>query len=219
MDLFFPVYCVNCSKEGEWLCEDCEGKINYIKSSFCAKCNTLTEDNKLCEKCRRDSKLKGVFMLGYYNDEILKKAIWDFKYSFIKEIGSSLSLILAKWLKERADFEDCIFVAVPLDKKRQNWRGFNQSEILALETAQILSVHFMKSALKRVKNTKSQIGLTRKERIDNISGAFAVNGAVKDKKVFLVDDVITTGSTLEECAKELKAAGAKEVWGVVLAKD
>ncbi len=218
-DLFFPVYCVNCGRENEWICDGCRDKIMVIKSSFCPKCNALTEMNRLCERCRKSSSLKGVFMLGYYDDEVLKKAIWEFKYNFIAELGPVLSKILAEDLITKATFENSIFISVPLDKKRLKWRSFNQSDILAEELSKILGAPFMKGALKRVKITKSQMGLKRKERIENVSGAFTVRRVVKDEKVFLIDDVITTGATLEECAKELKKAGAKEVWGVVLAKD
>jgi len=201
------------------LCQKCEEKINYINSSFCAKCNSLTEDYRLCERCRRGSNLKGVYILSYYNDEILKKAVWEFKYNFMKEIGPLLAKILARHLKDKADFENSIFVSVPLDRKRLKWRGFNQSEILASEVAQNLNTLFTKDAIKRVKETKTQMELSKKERIGNIAGAFSVRRVVKGKKIFLIDDVITTGSTLDECAKELKKAGAREVWGVVLAKD
>ncbi len=179
----------------------------------------LTEGYKLCDACRRNSNLKGIYILGYYNDEVLKKAIWEFKYNFVKDIGEILALLAAKSLKEKADFNKGTFAAVPLDKKRLAWRGFNQSEILAFALAKNLEGPFLKNALKRVRKTKSQIGLSKKERVENVLEAFKVNGAIPDGKIFLVDDVFTTGSTLEECAKELKKAGAKEVWGVVLAKD
>lgn len=218
-DLFFPVYCVSCGKDNEWICDNCRNKIRFIKSSFCPKCNALTEMNQLCKKCRRNSKLNGVFMLGYYDDEILKKAIWEFKYNFVKEIGPVLSKILAENLITKTTFENTIFISVPLDKKRLKWRGFNQSDILTDEISKILGIPYLKGALKRVKETKSQMKLIRKQRVENVAGVFSVRRVVAGKKIFLVDDVITTGSTLEECAKELKKSGAKEVWGVVLAKD
>lgn len=219
LDLFFPVTCTNCGKEGEWLCKECEGKINFINSSFCAKCNRLTEEGKLCDSCRRNSKLGGILIVGYYNDEILKKIIWEFKYNFVEEIGSYLAKLMIQQLGDKINKESSIFAAVPLDKKRLRWRGFNQSEILAREAAKSLNIDFLKDTLKRVKKTESQIGLTRKQREENVRGAFTVNRVVKDKRIYLVDDVMTTGSTLEECAKELRVAGAREIWGVVLAKD
>lgn len=219
VDLFFPVYCVSCNKEGSWICESCQKKISRINSSFCAKCNALTVESRLCERCRRNSALSGVFILGYYNDKVLKKAIWDFKYNFISEIGPILSKILAENLITKTTFENTVFISVPLDKKRLKWRSFNQSDILAEELSKNIGTPYLKDALKRVKETKSQMKLSKKERAENVLGAFEARRDIKDKIIFLVDDVITTGSTLEECAKELKKAGAKEVWGVVLAKD
>jgi len=219
IDLFFPPHCVNCNKEGDWLCNDCQGRIKIINSIFCSKCNMLTTDRKLCDFCRRNSNLKGILFLGYYSDEILKKAIWGFKYNFVKEVGQSLSLLLADYLEGKLDFDDGVLVAVPLNKHRLSWRGFNQSEILARGISDKLNIPFQKNVLERVKNTQSQIGLSRKERLENVASAFKVVDKIDQKRVFLVDDVFTTGSTLEECAKELKEFGVKEVWGVVLAKD
>lgn len=218
-ELFFPAYCVGCGKEEEWLCANCEEKITKINSSFCIKCNMLTIGHRLCDRCCKNSSLKGVLMLGYYNDEVLKEAIWEFKYNFVKEMGPVLAKLLAKHIKDKEEFKDSIFLSVPLNKKRENWRGFNQSEVLAEELAKNFNNFFEKNALKKVKETKNQMKLTRKERAENVLGAFEARRTFSGKKVFLVDDVITTGSTLEECAKELKKAGAKEVWGVVLAKD
>lgn len=218
-ELFFPSYCVNCEKEGEWLCSDCEEKIIKSKSSFCFKCNTLTDEYKACNRCKRNSSLKGVLILGYYSNDILRKAIWDFKFNFIKDIGFKLGEMLAFNIKDKVNFKNSAFIEVPLSKKRFKWRSFNQAEILSLKLSEIINIPYIKGALRRIKETQTQLGLSRKERIKNISSAFRAVKEVPYKKVFLVDDVLTTGATLEECAKELRKAGVKEVWGVVLAKD
>ena len=110
-----------------------------------------------------------------------------------------------------------LVTGVPLHKSRQKERGFNQSSLIAEKVADYLSIPFDENVLKRVKNTKIQSGLVRKERMKNIRGAFELVEDVKGKKVLLVDDVWTTGSTMRECVKVMKKNGAREVWGLVLA--
>jgi ComF family protein len=110
--------------------------------------------------------------------------------------------------------------AVPLSGRRQRQRGFNQSAELAKELAKKLSIPLLDGCLIKVKNTASQVELSEKERKENVKGAFLVkkSAGVKDQKIILIDDVYTTGSTMEECARVLKKAGAKQVWGIVVAR-
>ena len=123
-------------------------------------------------------------------------------------------------------WENGILVPIPLDKKKFRARGYNQSEELAKELSEILKIPVLSDVLIKTKHTASQAELKKEEREKNILNAFATkNCGTSDvpqfygKKVFLVDDVYTTGSTMEECAKVLQEAGAKSVWGICLARE
>jgi len=107
---------------------------------------------------------------------------------------------------------------VPLSKKRLKWRGFNQAEIIANILADNFKLEIDAKNLKRIKNTKPQAKLNERERRNNLADCFSWLGdKLNGRNIILVDDVATTGSTLNECAKVLKQAGASEVWGLVVA--
>lgn len=217
LDIIFPKFCVYCKKEGDFLCLSCFKKIIKIQISQCPFCSKISPFGKLCPSCRRKNYLTGVVVAGYFEGP-LQKAIYAFKYEKI----SPLSFILSFLLKEKLENfprKDFVLTFVPLHFKRENERGFNQSQLLA----ENLSLIFKKPCLdllKRQKQTRPQVELNRKKRQENIKNAFVFKGNpadIKGKIVLVVDDVFTTGATLNECAKILRENGAREVWGVVLA--
>jgi competence protein ComFC len=135
----------------------------------------------------------------------------------------SLSDQLFGWLSGLCIKEDLKFdliTFVPLSRKRLTQRGYNQSEILAKKVSRNLGISFGSTLKKRIE-TKPQVGLGRKERLKNLENAYFFKGGQepKGKTVAIIDDVITTGATLNQCAKALKAAGAKKVWGLTIAKE
>jgi ComF family protein len=152
--------------------------------------------------------------------------ITQFKYEpFIRELKKPLAnLIITHFQlceKTKSDFADFVLVPVPLERKRMKWRGFNQSEEIAKELAGYLEIPLINDALFKIKETLAQINLTGEEREENIKGVFSVKNIAKivRKRILLVDDVYTTGSTMNECARVLKDAGAKEIWGVAVARE
>ena len=136
------------------------------------------------------------------------------KYRFAYDVISEFVEHLASF-----KFQNAILVPIPLHKQRQNWRGFNQSSLLAKEISKKFNLTCVESALIRIENTTPQAHLGKEERLQNIRGKFAVKEpfSLINKQIVLIDDVWTTGSTMKECAKVLKKAGAKEVWGWTLA--
>lgn len=172
--------------------------------------------------------MDGLWSLGIY-EHPLKPAIQKLKYKWITELASDLTtstieywarynpMILDQLKKDRG--EGWIIVPVPLHKKRQNLRGFNQASLLGNLVAQKLGLSF-NEVLIRVKNTKPQFSLKSEDRRHNIQGAFELkkDKKVKDKKILLIDDVWTTGATLKECTKILKKNKAKIVWGITIAR-
>lgn len=228
LNLLFPPLCVNCQKEGEYLCPDCTSLINIATYQYCPYCRPpkIVFDSQTCGSCKRTGKnLSGLFNATSYQDFIIKKAISQFKYEpFVKNLARPFALLIIKYFKlleNKPDFTDYIIIPVPLAKKRLKWRGFNQAEEIAKHLADFLNIPLINNSLFRVKETAPQIELSGKEREKNIKGAFIYKKSeeIKAKKIFLVDDIYTTGSTLEECASRLRRAGAKEVWGLVVARE
>lgn len=225
LNLFFPKFCFGCQKEGSYLCQDCQSTLEILENHFCL-CKKPIRSPKIgkCKKCF-SKKLNGLYFALSYQDQLIKNLIHCFKYRpFIKGLGKTLtSLIITHFQlteKQKCDFSDFLLIPVPLTKKRLMWRGFNQSEEIGKELSKFLEIPLVNNVLFKIKETLAQIELSDEEREENIKQAFLVKNEkeIKGRKILLVDDVYTTGSTLEESALSLKRAGAKEVWGVVVAR-
>jgi competence protein ComFC len=233
LDLFFPAFCFGCQKEGTYLCQDCLHILEISEHNYCL-CNKtplkIPAEQKKNGKCNRcsDKKLSGLFFaLSYKEKTLARKLIHDFKYEpYVKNLAETLAKILIQHFiltKRNSNdiWEESILIPVPLGNKKIRERGYNQSEELAKELAKIIKIPVLTNVLIKTKKTPSQVGLSEKQRAENLKGAFAVSttNLLKNKKIFLVDDVYTTGSTMSECADVLKKAGAKQVWGIALARE
>jgi len=226
LDFLFPKICINCQREGFYLCEDCFFLIDIFDRQYCPFCQqpNVVPDGKTCSSCRRSKKLNGVFCATSYEDIIVKRLIHRFKYEpYIKELSGPLSnLIIAHLQKTNKlkEVREFLLVPVPLHKSKLKYRGFNQAEEIAKNLSEKLDLLMRNDILRKIKRTESQVNLPKEERERNLRDVFVCQNqkAVRNKKILLVDDVLTTGSTLEECARLLKQAGAKEVWGVVVAR-
>lgn len=215
LNLFFPPRCVSCKQEGDFLCKKCvqEFRINHLRAQ------------SIHPSSADFDYLDGViYGADYAKNPQIQAAIMQFKYKFTRELVSLFGALVSAKMKEMGMLKHrpAILIPVPLHKKRLNYRGFNQAELIARETlqqyggkAEILSI------LSRVKNTSQQAKLNKKERVENLAGAFEVTGdltLLNGKICFLVDDVCTTGSTLDNCAKVLKEFGVNRVYGLVVAR-
>lgn len=226
LDLLFPKFCLNCNKEGSYLCQDCFSLIDILEKQYCPFCAQprIVIDGETCNHCRRSKHLSGLYCAASYNNFIVKKLINQFKYEpYIKELAKPLtSLIIAHliYLNKLSNFGDFLLIPVPLYKKKLKQRGFNQTEEIAKELSKNLKIPFFNNALIKTKQTPAQVKLKKEEREENIKGTFLCQKPemIKNKKILLVDDVFTTGATMEEAALILKRAGAKEVWGIVVAR-
>jgi len=232
LDLFFPKFCLGCQKEGIYLCDDCRALLDISEYNYCLcdkKPIRLPPEQKSgkCNKCQ-DKKLSGLFFaLPYKEKALTRKLIYQFKYQpYLKDLAKTLANILVEHFVisgKNTDeiWENSILVPVPLDKKKLKIRGYNQSEELAKELSKVLQVPVIPDILIKIKSTKPQMELSKEQREKNLEGVFAIKNPEKfsEKKIFLVDDVYTTGSTMQECAKILKNAGAKQVWGITIARE
>lgn len=231
IDAFFPQFCLGCGQEGKIVCEDCLSTIGMSEFNFCPFCEKPQRvfDSGKCVK-HKFFKLDGIFSASSYKEKFLKELIIRFKYEpFLKTLAGPLaSLIISHFLcfgneKIYAVAENSIFVPVPLSKKRKRWRGYNQSKEIAKKLSDFYKIPLIE-ALFCYKKRQPQVGLAKEQRMENIRGVFAMKNSfdpefIRDKIIFLVDDVFTTGATMEECAKVLKSAGAREVWGVTVARE
>lgn len=148
----------------------------------------------------------------------LRKAIHRMKYKRDISLGDRLSEVLFE-LVDQLGWRFDLVTAVPLNPARAKERGYNQSALLAIPVALAYNIPYKSNAIRRVKNTRSQVGLTRNERKENVHGAFEANAnLVKGRSLLIIDDVCTTGATLEACAQALKTAGARQVYGLTLAR-
>lgn len=229
LDTFFPQFCLSCGKEGEAICTDCFSLIEISEYLFCPFCK---KPQRVLEKgtcpTHRKNALNGLFAAVSYETPLVQTLIKNFKYEpFLKILAKPLaSLIVAHFLLSKKweifyPLEKSLIVPVSLAGFRKRWRGFNQAEEIAKILSDFFRTALISNNLVKIKTTQSQTELKEKQREKNIKGAFKVKfpEIFKNKKVFIVDDVFTTGATMEEAAKVLKQAGAKQVWGIVMARE
>jgi len=207
LDILFPKFCFGCKKEGDYLCEDCLATIEIFRGH---------------KKLKRGG-LDDLFVATEYKNFLVKKLILAFKYQpFAREIAKDLAKLIEihlKLIEKEKSFSDFVLVPIPLSKRKLRWRGFNQAEEIAKEISKFLKIPLISDCLIKTKETLSQVELSEMERKENLKGVFKIKGKekIKDKKILLVDDVFTTGTTLTEAAKVLKEGGAKKVIGLVVA--
>jgi ComF family protein len=230
LDLIYPQSCPICQRPLEKgikeVCEKCWNTLASLPAPFCPYCKSFLEHDDplsehLCPSLNKseDRKILAVRSLGTF-DEYYQKLVHRFKYDKKIPLGRRLAQFLGEMIaKDRYLSSYDQVIPVPLHRTRQRERGFNQSAILAEGISQEANLSLIKGILKRKRNTKDQTYLNAQQRSENVKGAFVVSQPeeVSDKKIILVDDVTTTGATLNECAEMLRKAGAKEIFAVTLA--
>jgi competence protein ComFC len=225
LNILFPIECAGCGQEDTWLCQDCLLKLPLAKNSTCFFCEKENSSGATCPACAANHDLDGVFVGTEYSNRVVGQLIRKLKYSFARELGETLGEIAClSWAKmvtaekfHGLAWQNFIVTPIPLHQKRFNWRGFNQSAMIGEFFAGRFKLEYQELLL-RTKYKTPQAKLGGAERKNNIDGCFAADGEIKWKNILLVDDVATTGSTLNEAAKTLKAAGANQVWALVIAK-
>ena len=224
LDILFPKFCVNCGKEGAYLCEDCMSLVDVFEYQYCAFCYPpkVVLDGKTCKSCRNRKKLNELFCAASYQKNIVKKMLLLFKYEpYAKELSKPLSnLIITHFQILGKTPQIDLIIPVPLRKQKLKKRGFNQSEEIALWIAHFLKKPLIADALIKIKKTDDQMRLSGGRRQKNLENAFscARPEIIKNKKILLIDDILTTGTTIEECACALKRAGANQVSAAVVAR-
>jgi ComF family protein len=230
LDFVYPQSCPICEKplnRGEKeVCENCWSTLASLPAPFCPYCKSFLEDEEATLKHRcvysshpEDRKILAVRSLGTF-DDYYKTLIHRLKYDKKIPLGKRLAQSLGEKVACEKDFISCdLIIPVPLHRTRHRSRGFNQSQILAEGISEVTNLPLIKDILKRKKNTQDQTYLNAQQRKENVRGAFVVTQPerIVGKQVILVDDVITTGATLNECARMLLNARAKKIFAVTLA--
>ena len=221
IDLLFPrnIRCFVCGVECEELgvCDYCYPKLNWIRGDVCEKCGGLKVGRgKVCLDCKgRDYYFYKNFCIFNYED-IVQRNIIKFKNGGGKYLGEVFAYFIKNAVKSiKVDFD--VIIPVPIHKNRRKERGFNQSEILS---SKLDEYNVGNNILTRVVDTPHQTGLGRNNREENLLNAFEVldKEKVKGKTILLIDDIYTTGSTINECAKTLVNNGASVVYSLCLAR-
>ncbi len=224
-DLLFPTLCTGCRSYGVLLCHSCFKSIAAAQQ-FCIGCNKPSVDGKTCANCLSQNKLlpDQLICASNYKQELSSKIIGTLKYVGVKNLANTCAQIASDFLHKNFKPEDLFYLKqifyityVPMHKNKQIARGFNQAELIANSLGKMLSMPVL-GLLQKTRKTKAQMGLNKEQRLSNIQGAFTAFDCA-DKNILLVDDVLTTGSTMRECAQELKKAGANKVYCLAIAKD
>lgn len=231
LDWIYPPKCVICSElltmasKDRFVCQECRKEIPFIKSPVCLKCGKhlevcMDKADRICPECNRRS---SAYERGYaaFSYDIMKKSISHFKFKCFKNDSIGLARLMYEFMV--LNFEDefleyDIVIPIPIHMKKRKARGFNQSELLAEELCRLSNKKYNPDILRRVKNTIPQSSLDPIERRKNLMDAFDLSdkNAVIDKNILLIDDIFTTGNTINECAKILYREGAVKVSFFVL---
>lgn len=232
-----------------WVCGNCLAKIPIRRLQTCPLCEEYSEGGRVHVKCRKKTYLDGMWVASEYSDKIVNESIKKLKFSFIKDIALPLSKIVERsvfeveefgefhdillanhsrtededkyMVKEKNAKPETVLIPVPLHRKRYNWRGFNQAELISNYVARKFSLRSEAAIIIRNRHTKPQTKVeSYAKRKLNMKDAFACpdQSGIAGKNVIIVDDVSTTLATMDECAKVVRKAGAKNVWGLVVAR-
>ena len=205
MDAIFPIRCVGCGLYDTYFCASCLAEV----------------------KIKNDAELVGdipVFSAANYSDQLIQRSLKVFKYGFVRDMAGPLAEVVRTYIDNIPVISsgllngNPLLVPVPLHKKRLNWRGFNQSEVLAKKISETYGLE-VRNVLIRNKNRKPQADIEdRESRMNNIVDSFECPANINGRNIVLVDDICTTGATLNECAKVLAANGARKISALVIAR-
>jgi competence protein ComFC len=216
--MLLPPRCGGCHEVGSWLCSRCRARIRRLAEPLCRRCGAEVESARSECGCRHRLKALSRLRSAAAYEGPLEIALQKFKYSGWRRLAEPLALLMA----ERLVVEGLAArwaVAVPLHSSRQRQRGFNQSELLAEELRKRLALVPPPGNLVRTRATPPQVGHDRRWRLDNVRDAFEWRGPpLGARSILLIDDVATTGATLEACAAALRAGGSGSVMGVSVAR-
>lgn len=221
LDLLFPpkTNCIICNNQtdNEDICNVCMDKLPFIKGQVCKICGKPLENCDLCPDCMEYTHIFECNISVFEYDELIKSLIARFKYYKERQLSKVFTKYMYTYIKNNGIKFDVI-IPVPLHSSKIDERGYNQSELLARDLSYKFDTIMIK-AIRRIKKTMTQTALNKEERRKNVSGAFKVvqSNMIRNKNILLIDDILTTGSTLDECAKILMKSGASRIYTATIA--
>ncbi|WP_202711335.1 ComF family protein [Sporosalibacterium faouarense] len=231
LDLIYPEekVCFICEEyddrvEDDYICPQCRAKMVFIEGKICRKCGKPLSSESMTDKCSDCIKHphyfeRAISALEY--EGLIKEAIYKYKYGKKPYMYKAFGALMVQALKNiKVDIREFDYiVSVPLHKTKINKRGFNQAELLGKYISDKYNIPLISNNLIRIKKTPTQNKLNRLERLKNIKGAFKVinKEVFINKKILLIDDIFTTGSTCDQCSRELLNSGAKSIFVFCLA--
>ena len=221
LNLLFPQRCVGCGKEGSLICSSCRSSLLRIVPPLCLRCGKSQPDGMLCSSCTGwHAEIDGI-RSPFQFDGVIRQSIHQLKYGNIRILALPLAQLLKDYLFANP-LPGEILVPVPLHEKRLRERGYNQSVLLTKELSKLTHLSVVDDCLIRQRHTLPQVKtLNVEERRNNVANVFTCrdDNKLRDSKVLLIDDVATSGATLNACAAALKVVGVASVWGLVLARE
>ncbi len=218
LDWLYPPLCAGCGTSGSRWCVNCQKNTHLIRQPVCLRCGVEQHEPCVCNHCRQSPPLfKGLRSWSVFEGPV-RSAVHRLKYKRDLALGDTFARPLLELFLETG-WEIDLVIPVPLGIARQAERGYNQASLLARPLALGLGVKYLPQALKKIKETPSQVGLNVLQRRENVKKAFlALRSFVQGRKVLIVDDVCTSGATLDECSKALIEADVLEVYAITLAR-
>lgn len=233
LDLIFPIRCLGCgafSAPGKetYLCAPCIRTIPIKHALECVGCKRAVAAGHTCILCRKEYSLDQLLIASDLRHRLVERILKTFKYRFVPALAEPIGQVMRKYLaaaqkQKKLDLfaANPMIIPIPLHIRRLNWRGFNQAVLLAKHMADRFQMQYCDDALKRNKYASPQAGIeSRPERFKNIENQFICTNphAVRDRHIIIVDDICTSGATLNACAAALKENGARKVSAFVVAR-
>ena len=221
IDLVFPSVCGGCGQAGQRFCSACRASLTYLPTPLCEHCGYPLHpaESARCAACRQLGRpaLTALRSIAFFEGP-LRNALHRLKYRRDVILADSLALVLNNaWPNFNLPAD--LVIPIPLSPKRLRERGYNQAALLAQAFAELTGLAYAPQAAARIRHTDTQVGLAPYARHANVAGAFRADSKiVAGQTVILLDDVCTTGATLEACAEALLAAGATRIWGLTLGR-
>ncbi len=220
LDFLLPQWCIGCGREGNLLCPSCRRKLPRIMPPLCPRCGQMQPSGILCPGCVSWRAHVDGIRSPFRFEGIVRQAIHQLKYRNIRALALPLAGLLEGYLTANPVPGE-VLVPVPLHRKRLRERGYNQSRLLARELGKLTNLPVVDDCLTRQREAPPQARTSRaEERWGNVAHAFTCrHHGLQDRAVLLIDDVATSGATVDTCAAALKAAGATSVWALVVARE
>lgn len=211
MQLLFPARCLGCRRTGEYVCAPCLADLEPPAENACSTCQTAIKAGSVCAMCEYGDFIYDTINAVFQMNGTARNLVHALKYEDLRALAPKMGEIMAEYIATR-DLQTDVLMPLPIHPKRMRQRGYNQSALLGKVVADHLQIAFDDTTLVRIKHTPPQVALkVLEERINSMRGAFRCDTDLDGKNVLLLDDVVTSGSTINEATVALKNAGAGSV--------